>query len=346
DAEDLNAEKLAQHDVVGVTAGASTPNWLIEKVIAELQAIGRSRGPRAARVFGSLLDFLVKSDLYVGIGAGLLCFACIALLHTVREAAPPMPLPIMIAACYVFACHILNHFTDREYALYKESHKHAFLEGRKQVLIPLGIVAAGAGVALSVALGWVAFVIVCFFTFMGLVYSLPILPRFGAGRLRRVRDIPASKDLGIAGAWSVITVVLPLLEDPARWSTHRLLSAAVVFVFAFTMVFARTMVLDMRDIQGDLMVGNETVPIIIGRTWTKRLLYVLLAVCAAGLVVGTLALWTSPLGLWLLVGPAYALFCIVLYNRGVLAAGLTTEIVTDAGFYVVGLTALVYWLAG
>ena len=346
DADELDAAKIAGHDVVGVTAGASTPNWLIEKVIAELQAIGRTRKPWAGRVAGALRDLVVKSDLYVGVGAGLLCFACIALLRTVRAAAPPMPLPIAIAACYVFACHVLNHFTDPEYALYKESHKHAFLERRKRALIPLGIVAAAAGVGLSAALGWVSFLIVCFFTLMGLVYSLPILPRFGAGRVRRVRDIPASKDLGIAGAWSVITVVLPVLEDAARWSTHLLLSGGVAFLFAFTMVFARTMVLDMRDIQGDLMVGNETVPIIVGRAWTKRLLYALLAVCAAGLVVGACLGWISPLGLWLLVGPAYALLCIVLYNRGVLAAGLTTEVVTDAGFYVVGLVALVYWLIG
>ncbi|MBN1919131.1 MAG: 4-hydroxy-3-methylbut-2-enyl diphosphate reductase [Verrucomicrobia bacterium] len=346
DADELDAAALAGHDVVGVTAGASTPNWLIEKVIAELQAIGRTRKPWAARAVGLLLDFLVKSDLYVGIGAGLLCFACIALLRTAREAAPPMPLPIAVAACYVFACHILNHFTDPEYALYKESHKHAFLERYKRVLIPLGVVAAATGIGLSAVLGWVPFAIVCFLTLMGLIYSLPIVPRFVARRLRRMRDIPSSKDLGIAGAWAVITVVLPLFEDTARWSTHRLLGGGVAFLFAFTIVFARTMVLDMRDIQGDLMVGNETVPIIIGRDWTKRLLYGLLGVCAAALVVGVLAGWTSPLGLWLLVGPVYALLCVVLYNRGVLAAGLTTEVVTDAGFYLIGVVALVYWLVG
>jgi 4-hydroxy-3-methylbut-2-enyl diphosphate reductase len=161
-----------------------------------------------------------------------------------------------------------------------------------------------------------------------------------------VRDIPASKNLGMAGAWCVITVVLPLFEHAVALTTRLLLGVGVAFLLAFTMVFARSMIIDMRDIQGDLMVGNETIPIIIGRTWTKRLLYVLLAACAAGLIAGTLAGWTSRLGLWLLVGPAYALLCVVLYNRGVLAAGLTTEVVTDAGFYLVGAVSLLYWFAG
>ncbi len=343
EAGELVPDEIGRHRIVGVTAGASTPNWLIENVIARLRDIGRAHRPWAQRAIASLLDFFVKSDLYIGVGAGLLCFACIALQNTVRAAAPPMTLPITIAACYVFAQHILNHFTDREYSLYKESYKLGFLERTKWVLIPLGALAAVSAVALSAALGWLPFAIVCFATVMGLIYNLPILP---FPRLRRLRNIPASKNIGMAGAWCVITVILPLFEQPASMSGALLLNVGVVFLFAFTMVFARSMILDMRDIQGDLMVGNETIPIIIGRRWTKLLLYLLLAVCAAGLTVGALAGWTSGLGLWLLIAPAYSLLCIALYNRGVLAAGLTTEVVIDAGFYVAGLVALAYWFAG
>jgi len=342
EADELAPDQVGPHRTIGVTAGASTPNWLIEKVIARLRDIGRIRKPWPQRAVESVLDFFVKSDLYVGVGAGLLCFACIVLMHTVRAAVPPMPLPIAIAAFYVFAIHILNHFTDPEYSLYKESYKLGFLKRYRWVVIPLGALAAASAVALSTALGPVAFGIVVFTTVMGLIYSLPILP---FRRVRRVRDVPASKNIGMAGAWSVITAILPVFEEPVRLTTEMALGIGVVFVFAFTMVFARSMILDMRDIQGDLMVRNETIPIIIGRAWTKRLLYLLLAVCTGGLIVGALAGWTSPLGLWLLIAPAYSLLCIVLYNRGVLAAGLRTEVVTDAGFYIAGLVALVYWLA-
>ncbi|MBA7676607.1 hypothetical protein ES703_84851 [subsurface metagenome] len=43
---------------------------------------------------------------------------------------------------------------------------------------------------------------------------------------------------------------------------------------------------------------------------------------------------------------AYLLLCIVLHNRGVLAAGLTTEVVIDASFYLVGLVAVLWWFTG
>jgi (E)-4-hydroxy-3-methyl-but-2-enyl pyrophosphate reductase len=343
DANELPPAQIARHHTVGVTAGASTPNWLIEHVIARLREIGGGEGPWARRALASLGELFVKSDLYIGLGAGLLCFACLVLASPVRAAAPPMPLPITIAACYVFAVHILNHFTDPEYSRYKESYKLGFLARYKGVLIALGTLAAAAAMALSAVLGWVPLAILGFTTLMGLIYNLPILP---LGRVRRIRDIPASKNIGMAGAWAVITVVLPLFEQRPALTAGLMLNFGVVFLFAFTLVFVRSMILDMRDIQGDLMVGNETIPIILGRRWTKALLYLLLALCAAGLTAGALAGWTSPLGLWLLLAPAYSLLCVVLYNRGVLTAGLTTEAVTDAAFCLAGLVALVYWFVG
>jgi 4-hydroxy-3-methylbut-2-enyl diphosphate reductase len=40
--DEINADDLVGADRVGVTAGASTPNWLIEKVIKHLESLGRS----------------------------------------------------------------------------------------------------------------------------------------------------------------------------------------------------------------------------------------------------------------------------------------------------------------
>ena len=42
--EEINPEDLAGAARVGVTAGASTPNWLIEQVVARLREMGEARG--------------------------------------------------------------------------------------------------------------------------------------------------------------------------------------------------------------------------------------------------------------------------------------------------------------
>ena len=41
-ADEINPDDLAGVETVGVTAGASTPNWLIEKIVHHLEDIGRS----------------------------------------------------------------------------------------------------------------------------------------------------------------------------------------------------------------------------------------------------------------------------------------------------------------
>lgn len=39
--EEINPDDIAGADRVGVTAGASTPEWLIQKVVKHLEALGR-----------------------------------------------------------------------------------------------------------------------------------------------------------------------------------------------------------------------------------------------------------------------------------------------------------------
>jgi 4-hydroxy-3-methylbut-2-enyl diphosphate reductase len=45
---EINAHDLEGIERVGVTAGASTPNWLIEQVVERLRAIGSAKEPAAA----------------------------------------------------------------------------------------------------------------------------------------------------------------------------------------------------------------------------------------------------------------------------------------------------------
>src|SRR5216110_1377540 len=47
-ADEINADDLAGVNRVGVTAGASTPNWLIEQVVEKLRAIGQTKATTIA----------------------------------------------------------------------------------------------------------------------------------------------------------------------------------------------------------------------------------------------------------------------------------------------------------
>ncbi len=66
-ADELDPRVLSEFRVAGVTAGASTPNWIIDEVVERLRLMGRS-GP-LARMFRGVLSFLIVSHIFVAGGA-------------------------------------------------------------------------------------------------------------------------------------------------------------------------------------------------------------------------------------------------------------------------------------
>jgi 4-hydroxy-3-methylbut-2-enyl diphosphate reductase len=93
---------------VGVSAGASTPNWIIDRVMDKIME-GQSR---KLKNLGKLLNLwisAVKTDLYSAFGAGCLCLVCMLLQGmTVKLSF------IAIASLYVYAIHVLNRLITRK----------------------------------------------------------------------------------------------------------------------------------------------------------------------------------------------------------------------------------------
>lgn len=66
---ELSARELEKFDRIGVTAGASTPNWIIDGVVEKLNSIKQAKASPLMRYLMQTLQFLDKSDLFVAIGA-------------------------------------------------------------------------------------------------------------------------------------------------------------------------------------------------------------------------------------------------------------------------------------
>jgi len=335
--DELKEEDLTGSENVGVTAGASTPNWVIEKVIDRIVHLSSEKESSLRRALSRFIEFVVKGDVYVGIGAASLCFAC-----AVMRGMPSAWLSVMVSGLYIFAIHVLNHYTDREYAKYKESYKLSVLVKHKLELVAAGLAAVGATVVLSSLISPVALALIVFGTLMGLAYNLPIVPKRIARliRIRRLRDLPMSKNLGTALAWCLMIVVLPILEVGRRADP---LPTLMVFVFSFAVVFARSTLLDLKDVQGDMMIGNETIPIIIGEKRTKLLLALVLIAAMGLMILGSAAAWVNGSGFLQLATLAYVLGYLGLYHFRLINQAMKCEIVADTGFVLAAVLAAV-WL--
>lgn len=107
-------------------------------------------------------------------------------------------------------------------------------------------------------------------------YALPILPKG-----KRLRDFGLFKNVLIAGVWTWVTLLLPVLEMRMPISTGILL----LFLGRFCFIFALSLPFDIRDVALDQEANVHTIPVSIGIPNTKKLAVLLniLTFCCAGL---------------------------------------------------------------
>lgn len=330
-------ETLARLHQVGITAGASTPNWVLKRVYRTLESLPLKKGKGWRRWWFNTERTLLLTSIYVALGAGALCYAGTT-LQGIESHLPN----VLISILYVQSMHILNHLVGRKADRYNDPERASFYEKYKWILSFLAILAGSAGLMAAYTLGSIPFLILFTMSLTGLSYNLRIVPgRAIKGKYRRIRDIPGSKTLLIALAWGIVTSVFPSLTAPEgiTWST------AVVFFWASGMVFIRTAFFDILDMQGDRIVGKETIPILIGEQKTLHLLKLILLTLMVILPLSSAAGLVSMMG-FLQVIPLFALLVVLsAHEKEYVLSGIRLEFLVDTHFFLAGLIALMWGVA-
>ena len=146
----------------------------------------------------------------------------------------------------------------------------------------------------------------------------------------------------IAIAWGIVTALLtPLaLTDQPHWVT------GLIFLWAAGLVFARTAFFDILDMQGDRIVGKETIAILLGEKKSLRLLKItLLSLMAALLVLSSFHL-ISYLGFFLISSPLLLLLLLSAYEQGILLPSVKLELLVETNFLLAGIIAFLWSLLG
>jgi len=333
--DDLDLGTLRPFHVVGVTAGASTPTWMIRRVVQKIQSLRRERRPWAVRLALDATEFLIKSNIYVAAGAAALAYANCVLLDVQHKLVSAL-----VAAFYMFSMHVVNEFADREAQKLNDPARAAFYERHAWALVSLAIGLALVSIVIAgLEVSWIALLLLVVASVLGGMYRVRLLPEglFRSLRYRRLADMPCSRELFLALAWCVTAVVIPLLAEHERLSP----AFGVALAFTFALSFTRAALLDIRDIQGDRIVGKETMPIVLGKPAVKVILAALLLAVAALLFFAPGLGWCSPLSYGFLACTAYAAAYLWLYHLRLIGDGYLCEGVVDANFLLAGLVAYV-----
>jgi 4-hydroxy-3-methylbut-2-enyl diphosphate reductase len=279
--DELDLKSFSQYDCVGVTAGASTPSWMINRVIQSLESVS---GPGESRL-GSLvyrgIGFLMASNLYVSVGGGLLAGAVSALLGSSFSTAN-----FFLVTAYLFAMHNLNRFTGVETGRFSDPVREKIRHKFRGPVLALSWAALVASLLIAYVNEEFSFAILAVMGGLGVLYSVRFIPEKLSAfiKVRRLKEIPGSKTFFVAMAWAFAIIVVPSFGRGRVFGVD----SVGAFLFVLLLVYVRSALFDVFEVQGDRIVGKETLPVCIGRDKTLRLLYGLLAVMSLLLVGGPL----------------------------------------------------------
>ena len=331
--KDLDLGALIRYSVIGVTAGASTPNWLISKVVERLKALQMPKG--IAYYLEKLGRLATISYLLLALGAGCLTYASVLI-----QGLEPKFSWSVVASLYVFSMHVLNRLADKPSERFNQPGRMEFYERYGNMMIAAGIFSAIVALTLSWFQGTLPFVLLLAISGLGMIYNLRLFPsRPGKiTRYQKLKDIPGSKTIFVALAWGVVTSLLPPLAQEAKLLTGSL----VAFLFSAILVFIRSTLYDFKDIQGDLMVGKETIPIVLGKRKAEILVICLLFFLGGMLILAAPLKWAPTVTYFLLLSLGYVVAYYFLYQKRTLGRGFLFEGVVDGTFIFSGLLAFLW----
>lgn len=323
-------------DVVAITAGASTPAWVIKAIVERVREKLEARS--VARLFlTKIVRFLVTSAILPAISGFFVSFAAQKIMGAIFSIKAAIAV-----ALYLFSMHVLNNFAERRAAPFRDEPAKLKLYKRHGKILAVLAVCAGIAAPILVSdAGVIPVIGIVLAELFGIAYAMPIFPK-GARKIfgiRRLKDIAASKSLFVAIAWSWVTIL------PVWWQykSNDFQLGFIASALLFLLISSRAILFDLFDISSDKLVGAETLPTMIGEKRT----YLLLLIILSGLGVFSVLLGISEIIdkkqaiVWLAVALC-AMALIPIFKIKFLEHSKTLKAaITDLGLIALGILSLI-----
>ncbi|GAB6267667.1 MAG: 4-hydroxy-3-methylbut-2-enyl diphosphate reductase [Smithella sp.] len=317
---------------IGVSAGASTPNWIIDRVMDKIME-SQSRKLKSIGILLNLWISAIKTDVYSALGAGCLCLACLLL-----QKIPVTLSSIAIASFFVYAMHVLNRLLSRKPAGLVGSFREESYHRYGKLYFITALISIMIALALALQKGVLPFVFLFVISLAGIIYSIKILP--GEWQIRGLKDLPGSKNIFMSAAWGIVAAILPALSRD--FSFHA--GLIVAFVFTFGIVFIRSAMSDILEIQSDKLIGQETIPVFFGRKRTLTILRIISLILLVLLIFSYLVDWTSALSIFLFACILYIWICFRFCDRESALSGAVKEGLLETSYIMAGFCVLLWYI--
>jgi len=320
---------------VGVTAGASTPQWMIRRVVDRLEELSGGAG-WIKRLFRSFIGLVIPTNIYSS-----MAFASLYAGLSIVSGFPIHKLAFLSALLVVFGIHSINEYSEDVGFDRRSRFSPVIYERFRKGMLSLAFLSVSIGVYLGLVLTETErvhpFVPIALFLIAsgGVVYGRKLVPAFLIQKMgfRSIKDLPGSKDLSVSLGWTLLIAFVPLFSGGGICSYSYLMSVLYVFV----VVFRRSAVMALQEVQGDRIVGMESSFKFLGKAVARRLHRVLDALALLFPVI-LFFMIDAPFAVSfpVLLSAAIGFVISVLYHFRRLPQGLTGQFLIDTQFVLPG----------
>lgn len=318
---EINQENFRNSNYILVTAGASTPGWIINNVLERLYDIKFKKANILINFIKIILEFIVRTNLLSSIAAFFFAMMIQKLTGTAYDARLSW-----IASMYIFSMYSINNYFDMEFLKTSNSYKHKIYERFGIPLMICSLITIMISIYVSTGFGMPVFLIISLSYLFGFTYSTnlvkKIVRKMNASFVRKLYNSKIITSFG----WLFILIIIPWAMYPFHIVDTLLLS---VFILSF--IFLRHFLIDMIAFQSDLIFGRESIPVIIGIKNLNILSMIISLATVICLVIYSF-MKKNPLYLVFIVNIAYYMILLNKIKKSSYLISLKYEFLVDFNF--------------
>lgn len=333
-ASEIEASQFADTQTVALTAGASTPHWIVSSVIEKLERINEGKLPLWSKPF--IKDFgyvIIQSNILTGFAAAMLTAAFLFL------AGFPIEFLLLISmGLFVFGFHTIYNIVDWQGVVLADPSKLNFFWRNRKLLG----VSAIAGLIIAAGLMFLHHPAAFVMTLIGglgatLFLVLKNYSIFPLGKkFVTWREIPGARDVLHAFGWLFACGLVPLVSNSLEISWP----VAFSLIWVAILAFIRATLFSITDVESDRVLGRESLTTVIGEKRAWIMLYLLLSIATAILITGVIFEFMPRIALLLLIFLMYLFYFVGQFRRAGIGRGTWAELAVDGGFALSGVLAL------
>lgn len=306
--DELEAAPVTHAKKIFITAGASTPNWVIDRVAARVRELRKPNATsRLSGLAGKIWRFLVRNCFYTAFAASALTYVCMRL-----EGVPADSRLLAFSWLFVYALTAFNRAAEAE-----PGQNRRFLTA---AAILSGLFATGTALLLNGG----ALTLCLLFLVAGFAYPFRHLLKL------QLLSLPGTKDIVTALGWAFTCALLPAYE-------HGLLlrkASYLAIFYTILLVFMRSVTLGFTSANKDLIIGRESFYKAFGMKKTKWAVTLILLALTAALATLLTLTWKPALVEMLLIGHLYTVFIVIYYYSKSSTRSVKDETLIDGQFFV------------